>query len=40
MDLYSTLLQRFVLPAIAHFTDIKIWHEYKKNDEGREVESG
>ena len=30
MDVYSILLQRFILPAIAHFTDIKIWHEYKK----------
>lgn len=30
MDLYSILLQRFILPAIAHFTDINIWHEYKK----------
>ena len=30
MDLYSAVLQRFILPAIAHFTDVKIWHEYKK----------
>ena len=30
MDLYSAVLQKFVLPAIAHFTDIKIWHEYKR----------
>ena len=30
MDLYSILLQRFILPAIAQFTDIKIWHEYKR----------
>jgi len=28
MDLYSILLQRFILPGIAHFTDIKIWDEY------------
>jgi len=30
VDLYSILLERFILPAIAHFTDIKIWQEYKK----------
>ena len=30
MDLYSAVLQRFILPAIAQFTDVKIWHEYQE----------
>jgi len=30
MDFYSLLLQGFILPTIANFTEINIWREYKK----------
>jgi phenylacetate-CoA ligase len=30
MDLYPFLMEKFVLPTIAQFTDLKMWDEYKK----------
>ncbi|UCE07516.1 MAG: phenylacetate--CoA ligase family protein, partial [bacterium] len=30
MDVYSLLMQRFILPTVSHVTHVKLWKEYKK----------
>lgn len=37
LELYSATMKRFILPAIARFSNFKIWDEYKKGMDAEEL---